>query len=81
MTNALEPGRITFDDKMTVRKAIEEAKIPFTYVSANCFGGYFLAGLCQPGHIIPSRDHVLLLGDANTPGTRSHHSKTSQASK
>ncbi|KAH7510866.1 hypothetical protein FEM48_ZijujUnG0077800 [Ziziphus jujuba var. spinosa] len=34
MENALEPGRITFDDKMVVRKAIEEAQIPFTYVSA-----------------------------------------------
>ncbi|KVH91663.1 NAD(P)-binding domain-containing protein [Cynara cardunculus var. scolymus] len=37
MGNAIEPGRVTFDDKMVVRKAIEDAKIPFTYVSANCF--------------------------------------------
>ncbi|OAY24357.1 bifunctional pinoresinol-lariciresinol reductase [Manihot esculenta] len=65
MGNAMEPGRITFDDKMVVRKAIEEAGIPYTYISANCFAGYFLGGLCQPGHIIPSRDHVSLLGDAN----------------
>ncbi|KAJ0110852.1 hypothetical protein Patl1_03627 [Pistacia atlantica] len=40
MGNAIEPGRVTFDEKMVVRKAIEEAKIPFTYVSANCFAGY-----------------------------------------
>uniref|UniRef100_A0A2C9U5E1 (+)-lariciresinol reductase n=1 Tax=Manihot esculenta TaxID=3983 RepID=A0A2C9U5E1_MANES len=65
MGNAMEPGRITFDDKMVVRKAIEEAGIPHTYISANCFAAYFLGGLCQPGHIIPSRDHVSLLGDAN----------------
>ncbi|XP_015897348.3 LOW QUALITY PROTEIN: bifunctional pinoresinol-lariciresinol reductase 2 [Ziziphus jujuba] len=65
MENALEPGRITFDDKMVVRKAIEEAQIPFTYVSANCFAGYFLGGLCQPGSILPSRDSVVLLGDGN----------------
>ncbi|XVE57333.1 hypothetical protein DITRI_Ditri04bG0082800 [Diplodiscus trichospermus] len=65
MENAMEPGRVTFDDKMVVRRAIEEAGIPFTYVSANCFAGYFLGGLCQPGYILPSRDHVRLLGDGN----------------
>lgn len=68
MENAMEPGRITFDDKMVVRRAIQDAGIPFTYVSANCFAGYFLGGLCQPGHIIPSRDHVTLLGDGNQKG-------------
>ncbi|XP_022967296.1 bifunctional pinoresinol-lariciresinol reductase 2-like [Cucurbita maxima] len=65
MKNAMEPGRVTFDDKMVVRKAIEEAKIPFTYISANCFAGYFLGGLCQPGFILPSKHHVSLLGDGN----------------
>jgi hypothetical protein len=69
MENAMEPGRITFDDKMKVRKAIEEAGIPFTYVSANCFAGYFLGGLCQPGRILPSKDNVVLLGDGNPRGT------------
>ncbi|KAF4391801.1 hypothetical protein F8388_017396 [Cannabis sativa] len=65
MKNAIEPGRVTFDEKMVVRKAIEDANIPFTYISANCFAGYFLGGLCQPGHIVPSMDSVLLLGDGN----------------
>lgn len=68
MRDAMEPGRVTFDDKMVVRKAIEEAGIPFTYVSANCFAGYFLGGLCQPGSIIPPRDQVLLLGDGTKKG-------------
>ncbi|RVW15832.1 Bifunctional pinoresinol-lariciresinol reductase 2 [Vitis vinifera] len=65
MENAMELGRVTFDDKMAVRKAIQEAGIPFTYVSANCFAGYFVGGLCQPGGILPSRDHVVLFGDGN----------------
>ena len=68
MEDALEPGRVTFDDKMIVRKAIEDAQIPFTYISANCFAGYFLGGLCQPGKILPSRDSVVLLGDGNKKG-------------
>ncbi|KAK3226898.1 hypothetical protein Dsin_006760 [Dipteronia sinensis] len=65
MENAMEPGKITFDDKMKVRKAIEEGGIPFTYVSANCFAGYFVGGLCQPAQILPSKDSVVLLGDGN----------------
>ncbi|CAI0419387.1 unnamed protein product [Linum tenue] len=68
MEEAMEPGRITFDDKMVVRRAIEEAGIPFTYVAANCFAGYFLGGLCQPGFILPSRERVTLLGDGNQKG-------------
>ncbi|XP_030440464.2 bifunctional pinoresinol-lariciresinol reductase 2-like [Syzygium oleosum] len=65
MDNAMEPGRVTFDDKMVVRRAIEDAGIPHTYVSANCFAGYFLGGLCQPGKILPSTDSVVLLGDGD----------------
>ncbi|XP_068634884.1 bifunctional pinoresinol-lariciresinol reductase 2-like [Aristolochia californica] len=65
MAHAIEPGRVTFDDKMVVRKAIEEAGIPFTYISANCFAGYFVGGLCQPGYITPSRETVCILGDGN----------------
>ncbi|KAL8141720.1 hypothetical protein V2J09_014752 [Rumex salicifolius] len=37
MGNALEAARITFDEKMQVRKAIDDASIPFTYVSASVF--------------------------------------------
>ncbi|KAL8112766.1 isoflavone reductase homolog [Apium graveolens] len=65
MMNALEPGRVTFDEKMVVRKAIEEAKIPFTYVSANCFAGYFVPNLSQLGTLLPPKDKVCLYGDGN----------------
>ena len=68
MEHALEPGRVTFDDKMVVRKAIQEANIPFTYVSANCFAGYFLGGLCQFALITPYVDSVVLYGDGNVKG-------------
>ncbi|KAK1285605.1 hypothetical protein QJS10_CPB20g01151 [Acorus calamus] len=67
MAHALEPGNETFVQKMIVRKAIEDAGIPFTYVSANCFAGYFVGGLCQMGTVTPSRESVLLLGDGNVP--------------
>ncbi|CDP21413.1 unnamed protein product [Coffea canephora] len=32
MGDALEPGKVIFDEKVMVRRAIEEAKIPHTYV-------------------------------------------------
>ncbi|GER57602.1 pinoresinol-lariciresinol reductase family protein [Striga asiatica] len=65
MGNALEPGRVTFDEKMIVRKAIEEAKIPYTYVSANCFAGYFVGNLAQLETLVPPKDKVLIYGDGN----------------
>lgn len=68
MGHALEPGRVTFDEKMTVRKAIEDANIPFTYISANCFAGYFASNLAQMGTLFPPRDKVVLYGDGNVKG-------------
>ncbi|KAL5550860.1 hypothetical protein UlMin_001036 [Ulmus minor] len=65
MGNALEPGRVTFDEKMVVRKAIEEANIPFTYVSANCFAAYFVGNLSQMGTLLPPKDKVSIYGDGN----------------
>ncbi|KAK4758602.1 hypothetical protein SAY87_019903 [Trapa incisa] len=65
MQHAMEPGRVTLDEKMEVRKAIEEANIPFTYVSANCFAGYFAGNLCQMGRLTPPTDKVFIYGDGN----------------
>ena len=70
MGHAIEPGRVTFDEKMIVRKAIENANIPFTYISVNCFAGYFAGNLSQMGTLFPLRDQVLLYGDGNVKGTQ-----------
>lgn len=69
MGHALEPGRVTFDDKMAIRKAIEEANIPFTYISANLFAGYFAGSLSQMGSFVPPREKVHLFGDGTQKGT------------
>lgn len=68
MSEAMEPGRVTFDEKMEVRRAIEEARIPFTYVSANCFAGYFVGNLCQLGTLTPPKQTVHIYGDGNIKG-------------
>ncbi|KAK7844967.1 isoflavone reductase like protein [Quercus suber] len=65
MGHALEPGRVSFDEKMRVRRAIEDAKIPFTYVTANCFAGYFAGNLSQMETLLPPRDKVTIYGDGN----------------
>ncbi|EFJ10243.1 hypothetical protein SELMODRAFT_159626 [Selaginella moellendorffii] len=55
-----------FGLKLQLRKTIEEAGIPHTYVSTNSFAGYFLANLAQPGQFSPPRDKVTIWGDGNT---------------
>ncbi|KAL8150513.1 hypothetical protein V2J09_020321 [Rumex salicifolius] len=65
MGDALEPGRVSFDEKMEVRKAIEAANIPFTYVSANCFAAYFVPNLSQLRTLLPPKESVLVYGDGN----------------
>ncbi|KAI3812611.1 hypothetical protein L1987_17322 [Smallanthus sonchifolius] len=66
MGHTLETGKETFGDKMIVRKAIEEAEIPYTYISANCFGGYFVGNLSQLNYsLMPPRDRVCIYGDGN----------------
>ncbi|KAI6706787.1 hypothetical protein NL676_009749 [Syzygium grande] len=65
MGHAIEPGRVTFDEKMKVRKAIQEAKIPFTYISASCFAGYFVGSLSRLSSLTPPKDTVYLYGDGN----------------
>ncbi|KAG0520952.1 hypothetical protein BDA96_08G119100 [Sorghum bicolor] len=65
MTHALEPGRVTFEEKMDLRRAIEEANIPHTYVSANCFAAYFCPNLCQMRTLLPPKEKVHVYGDGN----------------
>ncbi|QHO16506.1 uncharacterized protein DS421_10g304130 [Arachis hypogaea] len=63
MGDALELGRVTFEDKMAVRKAIEESNIPFMYISANLFAGYFAGSMSQMGSFVPLRKKVHFFGD------------------
>ncbi|XP_073128093.1 eugenol synthase 1-like isoform X2 [Henckelia pumila] len=46
--SVLPPFQAFLDKKKRVRRAIEEANIPYTYVSANCFGAYFVNYLLRP---------------------------------
>ncbi|CAI0377545.1 unnamed protein product [Linum tenue] len=61
--HAVEPARTAFAAKASIRRAVEAAGIPYTYVSANFFAGYFLPTLNQPGVAAPPRDKVVIFGD------------------
>nr|CAB3461903.1 unnamed protein product [Digitaria exilis] len=65
MRHALEPGNITFVEKMDLRRAIEEANIPHTYISANCFAAIFCPNLCQMRTLLPPKEKVHVCGDGN----------------
>eukprot|EP00253_Pinus_taeda_P036466 PITA_36466 len=63
MEHALEPGNAVFIDKRKVRRAIEAAGIPHTYVSSNIFAGYLAGGLAQIARLMPPREEVVIYGD------------------
>jgi len=60
-------AQLAFGVKSQVRRAIEAAGIPYTYVPSNGFAGYFLATLAQPGAIAPPppREKAFIYGDGN----------------
>uniref|UniRef100_A0A803LDP6 NmrA-like domain-containing protein n=1 Tax=Chenopodium quinoa TaxID=63459 RepID=A0A803LDP6_CHEQI len=64
-TSAVEPAKSTFVIKSQIRRSVEAAGIPYTYVSSNNFAGYFLPSFSQPGATAPPRDKVVILGDGN----------------
>lgn len=66
--NAVEPASSSFEGKVQIRRAIEAEGIPFTYVACNCFAGFFLPTLVQPGATAPPRDKVTILGDGIPKG-------------
>ncbi|GLJ28615.1 hypothetical protein SUGI_0563920 [Cryptomeria japonica] len=67
LVNSIEPENPVMIDKRKVRRAIEAAKVPYTYIMANCFAGIFLGGMGQFGQgFIPSTERVSLYGDAKT---------------
>ncbi|XVE69858.1 hypothetical protein DITRI_Ditri10aG0025300 [Diplodiscus trichospermus] len=63
--HAVEPAKTAFAIKAQIRRTIEAEGIPYTYVPSNCFAGYFLPTLAQPGATAPPRDKVVILGDGN----------------
>lgn len=62
---ALEPAKSIFNLKVQIRRAVEEAQIPHTFVVSNGFAGYFVSNLFHPGLTSPPRDRVLIHGSGD----------------
>jgi uncharacterized protein YbjT (DUF2867 family) len=62
------PAKAAFETKVKIRRKIEAAGIPYTYVASNWFAGYFLPTLAQPGVTAPPREKVTIFGDGNAKG-------------
>ncbi|KAF3445377.1 hypothetical protein FNV43_RR10553 [Rhamnella rubrinervis] len=63
--NPLPPFQQFLEKKRKIRRAIEEAGIPYTFVSANCFASYFVNYLLHPHQTHLDSIHVYGSGQAN----------------
>ncbi|KAM7274900.1 hypothetical protein ACFE04_016766 [Oxalis oulophora] len=63
--HAVDPAKTAYANKSVIRRAIEAAGIPYTYVSSNFFASYVLPNLAQPGAKVPPREKAFIFGDGN----------------
>ncbi|KVH92366.1 NAD(P)-binding domain-containing protein [Cynara cardunculus var. scolymus] len=63
--NAIEPAKSVFKGKADIRRAIEAAGIPHTFVACNGFAGYFLPTVGQMDTYSAPREKITILGDGN----------------
>lgn len=61
----LEPAKTMFGQQAQVRRAVEAAGIPYTYLVSYCFARYFPANLMQVGVQSPPRDKVSIYGSGD----------------
>lgn len=59
----LAPFQGFLDKKINIRREIEAAGIPYTFVSANCFGAYFINFLIRP---YEKRNDIVVYGNGET---------------
>jgi len=64
-TGIVEPGKSVLSAKVAIRRAVEAAGIPYTYVVAGFFAGYALPGIGQALAQGPPADKAVVLGDGN----------------
>ncbi|KAG4205868.1 hypothetical protein ERO13_A04G127700v2 [Gossypium hirsutum] len=61
----LPPFEACLDENRKVRRAVEASGIPYTYVSANCFGAYFLNYLLR---LHEQQEDVIIYGSGEAKG-------------
>jgi len=61
----LPPFQAFLDKKRKIRREIETSGIPYTFVSANCFGAYFVNFLLHP---YENKKDIMVYGTGETKG-------------
>ncbi|RWW06520.1 hypothetical protein GW17_00030143 [Ensete ventricosum] len=64
--HVVEPAKSMYAIKVQIRRSVQAAGIPYTYVSCNCFAGCFLPKLAQAEASGLPTDKVVILGEGNT---------------
>ncbi|XP_028770170.1 isoeugenol synthase 1 isoform X2 [Neltuma alba] len=67
---ALPPFEALLENKRKIRRATEEAGIPYTYVSANSFAAYFINYLLHPHDL--KCQHILVYGTGQAKAVLNH---------
>nr|QRW27925.1 eugenol synthase 5 [Ocimum basilicum] len=57
--SVLPPFEAFLEKKRQIRRAIEEARIPYTFISANCYAAYFINYLLRPSE---EKDEITVYG-------------------
>ncbi|XP_008781017.1 leucoanthocyanidin reductase-like [Phoenix dactylifera] len=63
--NPVEPGLSFYREKRKVRRAIEAAGIPYTYICCNSIAGWPYHNNTHPSEITPPLDRFQIYGDGN----------------
>ncbi|GLJ50637.1 hypothetical protein SUGI_1078750 [Cryptomeria japonica] len=64
-TNPVEPGLSFYKEKRLVRRAIEAANIPYTYICCNSIAGWPYFYHTHPSELPPPQDQFEIYGDGN----------------
>ncbi|KAH9295439.1 hypothetical protein KI387_039027, partial [Taxus chinensis] len=63
--NPVEPGLSFYKEKRNVRRAIESANIPYTYICCNSIAGWPYFYHTHPSELPPPQDQFEIYGDGN----------------
>ncbi|KAK4391226.1 Eugenol synthase 1 [Sesamum angolense] len=69
--SVLPPFEAFLEKKRKIRRAIEAANIPYTFVSANCFGAYFVNFLLHPHE--QKEEIITVYGSGEAKGENFNH--------
>ena len=64
----VEPGLTFYNEKRKVRRAVEAANIPFTYICCNSIAGWPYFYHTHPSEVPPPTEQFEIYGDGNVKG-------------